>query len=938
MKSTLWRNIFKSITGSWGRFFSIIVLMALGSFALVGLYVTGPDMQKTGEHLFSQYNAANITISGDYGLDKHDRNTIEKAKGIKNVEYGYLKDTVVKGTKTSVRIFSKPNKVSKYQVVKGRLPKQDNEIALSNKLGQKHKLGSTVNFTEKTDANGEKVLRRHSYKVVGYVNSSEILSQINLGQSTAGSGELKGYAIVNGKNFTSNYYMTARLTFKNMKNLSAYSQKYVDRAQKHRNELDSLLKNNPQKRLTNIKKQYQSKINRGNVQVKNTENKLAAKQQQLNSARQKIQNAKQQVATKQHQINAQLQQNPQAEFSAQIVQGKAQIEQANAQIKQQEQQYQKQANRFAEQKKKAASQIKENRQKLNDAQQTLNSLEKPVYSIDTQQEANGSEGYQIYDTVSRAITSLAKVFPVFLYFVAALVTLATMTRFVEEERIDSGTLKALGYSDYDVIKKFTFYGIISSTIGSAIGIILGHTLLPEIVNHAYSTGFTVPPIELHFYPTITLIALLLGLISAVIPAWWTAKNQLREKTADLLVSEPPKGGSRILLERFTLLWNKMSFSHKITARNIFRYKKRMLMTIFGVSGSVALLFTGFAMLHSISGMNQRQFGDLINYDLIVTKSPNLKSKQNDELNDELHSSGVKKQTSVHYEEMSKVAGNDKRRQTITAIVPQKENKLADYVKLEKPSNHRKINLKNNGVVVSQKLAKLLRVKKGDTITIQDSKNKSHKLKVADITEMYMSHFIFMNKTYYHKAFEKKATANANVVTLRNGSTTNTEKEANKFMKLDGTSGVVQNTSLSNQINTIVSSLNQVMITIIIVAALLAAVILYNLTNINVAERMRELSTIKVLGFYNNEVTMYIYRETIVLSILGIFVGYGFGYVLHQYLLAVIPPDNIMFDSTSWSMSFIIPAAAITIVTVILGFFVNNRLRNVNMLDALQSVD
>lgn len=158
------------------------------------------------------------------------------------------------------------------------------------------------------------------------------------------------------------------------------------------------------------------------------------------------------------------------------------------------------------------------------------------------------------------------------------------------------------------------------------------------------------------------------------------------------------------------------------------------------------------------------------------------------------------------------------------------------------------------------------------------------------------------------------------------------------MKLDGTSGVVQNTSLSNQINTIVSSLNQVMITIIIAAALLAAVILYNLTNINVAERMRELSTIKVLGFYNNEVTMYIYRETIVLSILGIFVGFGFGYALHQYLLAVIPPDNIMFDSTSWSMSFTIPAAAITIVTVILGFFVNNRLRNVNMLDALQSVD
>lgn len=299
---------------------------------------------------------------------------------------------------------------------------------------------------------------------------------------------------------------------------------------------------------------------------------------------------------------------------------------------------------------------------------------------------------------------------------------------------------------------------------------------------------------------------------------------------------------------------------------------------------------------------------------------------------------VKQNEAIRYEELTKVAGSNKDTQEIKLIAPQNTNDFSDYIRLDNRKSGKTLSLPDNGVIISERLASLLDVEIGDMITLQDSNHVDRDMEIIEITEMYMGHFVFTSKVGYETIFNTNFRSNAYLVNLKDNSNKNTKQQAAKFVNLDGVAGVVQNTTLTNQINTIVHSLDKIMTVLIIVAALLGIVILYNLTNINVSERMRELSTIKVLGFYDKEVTLYIYRETILLTILGILTGFGIGELLHQYIITVVPPDDVMFNPALSATSFIIPAVIISVVTIVLAFVINKRLKNVDMLEALKSVD
>lgn len=320
------------------------------------------------------------------------------------------------------------------------------------------------------------------------------------------------------------------------------------------------------------------------------------------------------------------------------------------------------------------------------------------------------------------------------------------------------------------------------------------------------------------------------------------------------------------------------------------------MTIFGVTGSVALLFTGFGVQHSISEIKDRQFGSIIKYDMIVAENMDTNT---DKLYKMLEANDVKEYTKVYYDDASIQAGDKDDRSEVKVIIPETQKDFAKYIGLDHRETKTKIHLKDDGVVISERLAELLHVSKGDTFTY---------------------------------------TENAFLVNLKNNSLHNTEKVSEKFMELDSVKGIVQNTTLTTLIDTIVKSLNKIMEVLILIATLLSIVILYNLTNINVCERIRELSTIKVLGFYENEVTMYIYRETILLSIIGIIVGWFVGMWLHHYILVTVPPEDVMFNPVRWIGAYIVPLVLIFVVLFILKFFINKKLKNVDMLEALKSVD
>ena len=925
-KKALWRDIWQSFIHSKGRFFAIVGLMILGSFALVGLKVTGPDMRNTGAKYFHELNNADISIIGSLGIDQYDQSKINRTPGIRQVEYGYFKDATINQTNSSFRIFSKPKKIAKYQLIKGRLPQKVTEIALDAQYQKKYHLGQKVSFKEKNNLDGSKTLKRHQYTISGFVYSGEIISFVNRGQSLAGTGELKGYAVVLPENFQKDYFSIARLTFKDTKSLDPYNSVYPKRVESHQKDLDKVLRELPKHRLKAIENQANFKINYFNQKLTLAKQQLQYQENQLNQAKSDIVKAQDQIK--------QIQQSPLAQTS----EGQQQIMNAQQQLAPKEASLSAKENEFKQKFPTVKRQIDEGNSKIKAAKEVLNRLSLPTYAHYNRRDAPGGLGYGIYENISRIVDSLANIFPIFLYFIAALVTMATMTRFVDEERIKSGTLKALGYQNYDITKKFVFYGFISAVLGSVIGIILGHFLIPNIVYNAYSKGFTVPKIILYFDPIITTIALMLAIISAVLPTYLVSLKQLQEKPANLLLPKAPATGSKILLERISWLWRRLKFSAKVTARNIFRYKKRMYMTIFGVCGAVCMLFAGLAVQHSISEINSRQFNDLIQYDLIVAQNNYVSPSQAQEFQKKISQNNIRQKLAVHYEQMTKVAGKNDDIQNITLIAPQKQNQFSKFITLNQRQSHQKLLLNKQGVVVSERLANLLKVKKGDSITLKDSSGNQRKMKITGITEMYMGHFVFLNSAAYQRIFHQNYQVNGELITLKNRSLKNVQKEAANYMKLKAVAGVVQNTVLINEVSVIVHALDQIMVVLIIIAALLAVVIMYNLTNINVSERIRELSTIKVLGFYDKEVTMYIYRETIYLSLIGILAGYFFGELLHHYIIVMVPPDDVMFNPALNYIPFLYPLAIIAVITIILGILVNNKLKKLDMLSALKSVD
>lgn len=1165
-KTALWKDVWRSIAHSKGRFVSIMCLMALGSFALVGLWVAGPDMRATGEAYYGDYKLADLTVLSDYGLTEDDENIIDQARGAQEIEYGYFKDVTISDTTLAVRIMSEPERVSTLELVDGRMPEVADEIAIDSGLAETYRIGDTIRVEEKPNAiNDSTVLTQIEFTVVGHVNSPEIISVVNMGQSTAGTGSLKGYAVVPQETFDSDVYMTARLTFEDSEALDPYSNEYRDRVAAHKSELQGALEDRPAERLAEVKGEAQDEIDDGQAALDDAKQQLADAESQLADAKQQLEDAAAQIAdgratlassvaegqaklddakaqldaaapqlasakatlddaaTKisdgdaalasaraelaqkqaelaeaqdllddaksqldagwadydqnwsqvapaweaneaawtqldanrgaiaqgiaqceavlaadpanaqaqaqlaqlqgqqaaldqldqlksgydrlvdakatldarqaeydqkaqaakegaeaiagaQHQIDANAAllatsreefASGQAQYEAQLAtynegvatyragvreleaaraEGEATLADAQSAYDEGMAEYKEKLEEYNEALPDAQKEIADGEEDLADARERLEKLSLPAYETDTRREALGSDAYKTYDTVSEIIDSLARVFPVLLYLVAAFVTLSTMTRMVDEERINSGTLKALGYDDRDVALKFLLYGALAGGIGAVVGIVLGHTLLPWIVYMAYGHAFTLPPIQLGFYPGITVVALVLAGLCSVLPAGVAVRYELAEKPAQLLLPKPPKSGSKIFLERIGFVWRRLSFTHKVTARNLFRYKQRMIMTVLGVAGAVCMLVAGFGVQHSIQQMGERQFGQILRYDMIVAQTPTATDEKLAELDRMLDGADVAAHSPLHYESVSLVAGANGDTQEITLLVPDDDpasgsaEHFSDYVEVVDRKSGESIPLSSDGAVISERLATLCGVGVGDELTFEDSEGIERSVRVSGVCEMYMGHFIFMSREAYESGFGEDFAANAQLVRLEDGSLESVEAHAKDFMGLTAVQSVVQNTTLEAQIDTVVNSLDMIMTVLIVVATMLAVVIMYNLTNLNVSERMRELSTIKVLGFHSNETTMYIYRETMILTFLGLLAGYALGVALHQYILNVVPPDEVMFDPQLAAIEFAVPAVVIAAITLVLYFVELRRLRTVDMLEALKSVE
>ena len=899
-RRTYWKDLFQSFTGSKGRFLSILTLMMLGSLAVVGLKVASPNMERTAWAYLKDTNVADMTIMGDYGLDQTDQEELQTLSGA-NVEFGYMTDLTLEDSEDAVRIFSNTEKISKFQVTQGRLPEKEDELALADFWKDRYQIGQVIHLNQKNGSNSQ--LKRDSYTITGFVHSPDIFSKTDMGSAGSGNGNLSVYGVVTKDNFKSSVYTIARLRFTSLTDVNPFSSDYEKKLEEEEETLKELVADNGRARLKKIKEDSQEKLDVGKKKLDEAETNLTAGKKRLQETETQLQGQE-----------SQLSQLPEPQKS----QVSSQIDQAKEQLKQEK-----------EKASQAETDLTKEKAKWQTSQDEVNALTEPTYHVYNRKSSPTGQGYLMYSNSAMSIRAVGNIFPVVLYAVAAMVTFTTMTRFVDEERTNAGIFKALGYHSKDIIAKFVIYGLVAGTIGTLLGILIGHYVLAPTISHIITGRMIVGESQQYFYWTYSCLALGLSLVASVLPAYLVSRRELHEEASQLLLPKPPVKGSKILLERITFIWSRLSFTQKVTARNIFRYKQRMLMTIFGVGGSVALLFAGLGIQSSVVGVADRQFKDLQQYQMVLSVNTRASDTDKDKLEEKLKSDEVKDFRLIFSKQIEEKYPGKAGIQTVTIMVTDKAD-LAPFVRLE--NNGEKLDL-SNGVVLTEKLAQLAGVSVGENFTI-DGKT----FKVGGITEHYVGHFVYMNQETYEKIYGQTPKMNTYLVQLKDKSEGNTERVAREFMEQAAVNGVVQNASTIQLFESFASSLNQTMAILVLVSVLLAVVILYNLTNINVAERIRELSTIKVLGFHNKEVTLYIYRETIILSLVGMIVGLVSGFYLHQFLIQMIAPGTFRFQpQVGWEV-YLIPVLAVGIILTILGFFVNHYLRKVDMLEALKSVE
>lgn len=536
---------------------------------------------------------------------------------------------------------------------------------------------------------------------------------------------------------------------------------------------------------------------------------------------------------------------------------------------------------------------------------------------------DSNAGFYQYEQDTQRIDNVAKVFPLVFFIVAVLICLTTMTRMVEEERSQIGTLKALGYSDISIMFKYILYAALATIIGSMIGVAIGYRILPDLCFEMYKNMYRLGNIKLSYYSSLTFQGMMIALLCTLGATIYTCRKTLKESPANLLRPVAPPPGKRVLLERIKLVWNHLSFSYKVTVRNVFRYKKRFLMTIIGIAGCTGLILAGFGLKDCIVKMVPHQYEDIFSYQAKI----NLNEEKTNETIDKIkENKQIKDILEVHEESIT--IDNKDTNQSVTLVIPKDNPK--EFIKLQDRKTEEQYNL-TDGLIITEKLAKLLEVEENDILKF--SGTDTYKEKVAHITENYLFHYIYLPKSLY-----KQDEYNTVLIKTKNMTEKEEKELANELKEIPGVSSITFTSSTRHVFDDTMDSFAYVSLILIVSAGALAFVVLYNLSSVNISERRRELATIKVLGFYDKEVYQYINRENTILTLIGILLGLGTGNILTMYIIKTCEIDMLMFDTTiawpSYLYAILITMSFAILVNIILYF----SLKKIDMIESLKSIE
>ena len=668
---------------------------------------------------------------------------------------------------------------------------------------------------------------------------------------------------------------------------------------------------------------------------------LESGKKQLEDGRKELLDAKQQIEDGQRQLDAAWTLIREKEES--LNQGKKEIVSAEKELSEGKSEYAKAAADAVQQIEDGENQIREGEEKLIEAKQQIADakaeiakVEEPKWYIQNRSEAMAE--YDGYGENADRMRSIGEVFPFLFFLVAALISLTTMTRMVEEQRIQIGTMKALGYGKLAIAKKYIFYALSATLGGSIVGVLIGEKVFPLVIIYAYKILYKhLPDILLPYHLSYAVQATGIAVICTLAATIGSCYKELASHPAALMRPPAPKQGKRILLERIGWFWRRLSFTWKSSIRNLIRYKKRFFMTIFGIGGCMALLLVGFGLKDCIYEIVDLQYEKIQFYDATAYMNDTIDKEEKNQILDELEAdSALDDFTQVRMQKLKVKSESDE--SSVYLVVPESEEELKSFLSFHSRTSDETYTLAEDKVILTEKMSQILAVNVGDTITIKDDDKGEREVVIGAICENYMGHYLYLSNDTYEELYGAPPKYNSILLRMKDGQEDSIEETGRTLLEFDDVLNVSYSKSIESRLDDMLRSLNLVIIVLIVSAGMLAFVVLYNLNNINITERRRELATLKVLGFYDIEVASYVYRENVMLTFLGALVGMGLGNLMHRFVIVTVEVNEAMFGREIHPISYLYSF----LFTVAFSMFVNwimfYKLKKIDMVESLKSVE
>ena len=902
MRKAVFKDFIRNIKGSLGRFFAIMAIVAIGVAFFAGVTASSGDMKHSSDSYYDEYNMNDIRILSSIGFTSQDIEAVSKVSGVKAVYKTNTQDVLVDydGRENVAHISGIPvgkasdddSYINQLRIKEGRLPQNDKECVVKYEDTRKSmQVGDVISFKSGTEDDINDTFKDTEYTVVGIVYTPCYVSY-DLGSSGIGNGHINYCIYVGDDEFKNNYYTECYAVIDGAKDMDTYSDEYKKLIDKYADDIKAISKERLDIRKQTVIDEY-------------TRAKADKKEELLETIKKNVEDS----ITEQYQAYY-----PGMDVSSMIAPYvKTAYEKAVAQFD-------------------FDAVNAEYDKKMNETLADSDSWEWYVLTRES------SYSFRDYESSANRMKAIATVFPLFFIIVAGLVCLTTMTRMVEEERGLIGTYKALGYGKATIALKYVIYAFLASLTGAVIGCAAGLRLFPYIIYESWNIIYQMPAIKYASHTILSVVAVASLILVTLIATLYSCYNELSEVPSALMRPKAPKNGKKILLEH-TFIWKHLSFTKKVTMRNIFLYKKRFFMAVIGIAGCGALITAGFGIKDSVQSIIDNQYGQIIHYDNILVFNKNADSDARNNLSDKISSDEYYKSSLMDYAYTAEVKIPGSADDYSTEITVVKDTSAyMDYVTFRTRRSKKTIELDDSGVIISEKLAKDLNVKEGDNVLIHDEDNKQATVKVSGVMEMYINNYIFMTSEYYSQVFGYTPDNNRILGILTSDGDDIQSVIGDRYLTDNNVKSLTFVKANITRFENMIQSLDLVTWVLIISAGMLAFVVLYNLTNVNISERIREIATIKVLGFYDREVGEYVYRENIILTLIGGVFGLLLGMALHAYIMTTIELDGVMFGTKINISSFLISYGITILFSLLINIFMYPSLKKIPMVESLKSVE